>query len=74
MSETNDRGPLTLKVPGDLGARILKICHDQGVNANEATAMLWQRALRRGGSIIGEDTPEFPTAPDEPAADRQEKE
>ena len=51
----NERGPLTLTIDADLGARVLRRCHDDGVDANEATTILWQRQLRREGSIVGED-------------------
>ena len=56
----NDRGPLTLQIPADLGTRVLRRCHDDGVDANEATELLWKRQLRRDGSIIGEDNPAAP--------------
>lgn len=67
----NDRGPLKLQVRADLGDRILRRCHDDGVGANEATEILWDRQLRRQGSIVGEDTPELPAAA-EPAAEQEE--
>ena len=55
--DRNDRGPLKLTVRADIGDRILRRCHDDGVDANAATELLWERQLRRGGSIVGEETP-----------------
>ncbi len=52
--KANERGPLTITLPADLGTRLLRRCHDDGVDANSATAILWERALRSEGSIIGE--------------------
>ena len=56
--KVNERGPLSITVPADLGARLLRRCHDEGVDANEATALLWERALRRGGSVVSEEVEE----------------
>ncbi len=53
--KANERGPLTITLPADLGTRLLRRCHDDGVAANEATALLWERALRKDGSVVGED-------------------
>lgn len=68
----NDRGPLTLKIRPELGDRVLRRCHDDGVNANEATELLWERQLRRQGSIVGEDTPEL-VVDDKKAGDQQQE-
>lgn len=70
----NDRGPLTLKVRPELGDRILRRCHDDGVNANEATELLWERQLRRDGSIVGEDTPELVADDKKPCSPQQGEE
>lgn len=50
----NERGKVRLELPADLGARVLFRCHDEGINANEATAIYWERALRKEGSLVGE--------------------
>lgn len=74
----NDRGPLRLEVKASIGDRILRRCHDEGVNANEATELLWERQLRRPGSIVGEDTDALPPASlppsDEPGRDNEQEE
>jgi len=51
----NDCGPVVLTVRGELGAKILRRCHDEGVSANDATEIIWRRQLQRAGSIVGAD-------------------
>ena len=64
----NDRGPLELTIKdGALGADVLRRCHDDGCDANDATALLWRRQLRKTGNVMGEGDSEetLPTADDE---------
>lgn len=67
----NDCGPVSLSVPAALGDRILRRCHDEGLAADEATAIIWERQLGREGSILGTDPEETETgAPEAPEEER----
>ena len=55
-------GPMKLTIKaGGLGDRILRRCHEEGLSPDEATAALWEKALRREEPILiqrsGEQNP-----------------
>ena len=54
MSEVNDRAG-GFRVPGALYDQWLRRCHREGVCPDDAAGIQLQRALRREGSVIGED-------------------
>lgn len=68
MSEVNDRMG-GFRVEGALYDQWLRRCHREGVCPDDAAGIQLQRALRREGSIVGEDEEpvqaETPEEPDE---------
>ena len=49
----NDDGPVSFKVPQPAAGRLLKRCHDEGLEANDTVTRLLQRQLERPGSLLG---------------------
>jgi hypothetical protein len=49
----NDVGPVSFKVPQPAAGRLLKRCHDEGLEANATVTKLLQRQLERPGSLLG---------------------
>lgn len=65
-----------LRIPHELYARWLRRCHREGIEPDQAGAIQLERALRRPGSIVGEDA-EPPPGPhhvdDEPDGETEEE-
>lgn len=45
MSDANDIGPIEFRVRAPVGNRLLKLCHDEGLVANEEVERLIRRRL-----------------------------
>ncbi len=70
QDSSNDREG-RIRIPGPLYDRWLRRCHREGIDPDNAGAVWLERALRREGSLLSEDTPPFDVdVPDE--AEEQE--
>ena len=66
-----------LRIPNELYARWLRRAHREGTDPDQAGAIQLERALRRAGSIVGEDTatpPGPPRPPDDEPPDEETEE
>ena len=58
-----------LRIPNELYARWLRRSHREGTDPDKAGAIQLERALRRPGSIVGEDAVSPPGPPSQPPDD-----
>jgi hypothetical protein len=49
----NDDGPVSFRIPQPAAGRLLKRCHDEGLEANDTVTKLVVRQLERPGSLLG---------------------
>ena len=48
----NTDGPVSFRVPQPAAGRLLRRCHDEGLEANDTVTKLLQRQLERPGSLL----------------------